>query len=452
LARRGQWTGQSIDAPARQEACLQAGRRGPLAAKIAVLALCALIAGLAALLGGCSEKESFSPALVDGLGTDTLYKSIELAPVEEICRAGGASAGNPYESKRLVVCRWRGYQSMCFLRFSDLPDTTVEILQATLFLYASRVQSETPDNTFGIYTLADSLADTTVAWGTLPALDEQVATFSLGSADPSTIAVDSVLVDVTSLVVSWMREERENWGLAVKLEDDSPGDAILEFASREDATTRDVVADDDTTNFYVRPAIRVVYAYDASATSLALAAAPAAIDTSYLQALATEDTFAHTLLTPFPDTLLVCANGFPSRTFLRFDLSAVPQEASIIRAQLNLTLDIAASSFDSMTVMCFGLTEAISGYATAHGTAGSGSTTLSYASKQDAPDVAMDVTPLVQPQVSNLVSNYGLVVRSANEKIDLDFAVIASSRGDSADAPRLQLQYIVPPEPRIGGN
>jgi hypothetical protein len=420
--------------------------------KIALLCLGTLIVGLAALLGGCSEKESFSPALVDGLGSDTLYKSIELSPVEEVCGAGGASAGNPYESKRLVVCKWRGYQSMCFLRFSDLPDTTVEILDATLFLYATRVQSATPDNTFGIYTLADSLADTTVAWGTLPTLDDKVATFSLGSPDPSTIAVDSVLIDIKSLVLSWMREERDNYGLAVKLEDDSPGEAILEFASREDATTRDVVADDDTTDFYVRPAIRVVYAYDASTTSLALAAAPAATDTSYLQALATEDTFAHTLLTPFPDTLLVCANGFPSRTFLRFDLSGVPPEASVIRAQLNLTLDMAASSFDSMTVICFGLVEPISGYTTSHGAAGSGSTTLSYASKRNDPDIAMDVTPLVQPQVSRKVSNYGLVVRSTNEKIDLDFAVIASSRGDSADAPRLEVQYLVPPAPRIGGN
>lgn len=448
LARGGQRT----DAPD----CRQ-GRRRVAVALAGAAGLAAAILAVLMLVPGCSEKESFSPDLLGGLGSDTLYKAIVLPTVEEVTAAAGNSSGNPYASKRLVVCDWRGHRSMCFLRFSELPDTTVEILEATLFLYATRVQSAAQEGRLGIYTLADSLADTTVTWATLPGLDQLVSAFSLSSPDPETIAADSVTVDVTSLVISWVRQERENLGLAVKIEDDSPGEAIVEFASREDPGKRNVVAGEDTADFYVRPAIRIVYADTSSAARAAealpsghLAAAQA--DTSYLQALSTADTFAHTLLAPLPDTLLACANGFPSRTFLRFDLAAIPQEATVIRAQLDLTIDIPASSFDSMAVVCHGLVEPYEGFVTSYGAAGSGSTILSYADKRDDPQIVADITPLVQPWVSRKVTNYGIVVRSTNEKADLDYVVFTSTRGGSTEAPRLEIQYVVPAPTRIGGD
>jgi hypothetical protein len=61
----------------------------------------------------------------------------------------------------------------------------------------------------------------------------------------------------------------------------------------------------------------------------------------------------------------------------------------------------------------------------------------------------MDVTPLVQPQISRLVTaNYGLVIKSTAETTDLDFVVLVPARaGLTDDAPKLEIHYALPPLP-----
>jgi hypothetical protein len=422
LARRGQ----------RKYSYTRRGRSREVKAAVVLAATLAL--GIATLLTGCSEKESFSPDLAGGLGSDSLFRSVTLSPVLEMTAKSGESAGNPYESRRLVVCNWRGYRSRCFLRFSALPDTTIEVTKATLFLYATRIQSTTPANVFGLYTLADSLYEETVTWESMPGLDTQVATFSLASPDPATMVADSVTLDVTSLVTSWMMEEGENLGLAVKLEDEVSSDVIVEFASREDQSTREVVAGDDTSDFYVRPVIRIEYTDG---------------DTSYVQSLSTEDTFAAIQLAPLPDSLLACGNGFPSRAFLQFDLGAIPREATVIRADLKLSVDLEASSFDSIAVICHALVDSMTGFASGYGVTGTGSKILWYPEIKNDQSFTMNITALVQPAVSRDVTNRGIFVKSRAEISDLDFVVFDSIMGGQPDkAARLQVEYVLPAAPR----
>jgi hypothetical protein len=101
-----------------------------------------------------------------------------------------------------------------------------------------------------------------------------------------------------------------------------------------------------------------------------------------------------------------------------------------------------------ITVSCHALLEDFSGFETEFGAKGAGTTTLTYDSLQVEPSIAMDVTALVQPIVSNLVTNRGFVIMTSDETVDLDFVVFASTRDrDTDSAPRLTLMYTVPPPP-----
>lgn len=417
-------------------------------AKAVAVCLALVVAGALPLLSGCSEKETFTPTIVDGLKTDGLFRSDTLYTSDdqalETAASSGARAGYPKSSRKLVVCNWRGRAARCHLWFSELPESTVTVIRADLFLYATRIQSIPSDAQYEIYALTDTLEDDSLRWSDLDAvLGPKVADFSL-EADPSgTIASDSVVLDVTSLVASWVGRETDNCGIAVRLADETASEAIAEFASREDATTR---TNDNDTTFYVRPALRIRYV---AATSLAARElAFAAADTSYALALCTQDTFVDSLLVPLSDTLLVCSNGFPSRTYLKFDLSEIPVEASVIKSTLRLVPDLTASSFDALTISCHALVDTFSDFETEYGVKGAGTTALTYDSLDATSSIDMNITALVQNVVSGLVKDYGFVIRTSDETADLDFIVFTSTRdGDPDRAPRLEIEYVLPPLP-----
>jgi len=153
-------------------------------------------------------------------------------------------------------------------------------------------------------------------------------------------------------------------------------------------------------------------------------------------------------MVPRPDTLLTCANGAPARTFIKFDVSTLPREATVISAKLKLTADMDLSSFDEMTLVCHALLDTVSGFHTKYGSQGAGTTALTDSALSGNPSFTMTVTALVQPVVSGLVTSYGFVIKSPNEKFDLDYAVLVST-GDGHPnlAPRLEIEYIMPPPP-----
>ncbi|MFZ1946113.1 MAG: DNRLRE domain-containing protein [bacterium] len=398
-----------------------------LLAVLAALAVCAL--------AGCSQKESFSPDIYGDLAPDSLFDSIDTAASTEASAGLGAAADSLWASRQMVVSNWRGRRAMSFVRFSALPESTVEITRASLFLYARRIQSDGAAYQFGIYTLATALNETTLTWTARPDLEDRVAVFSLGSSGPDAMAEDSVIVDLTSLVSGWVSAQDSNFGLAIKLEDEGGSRVIAEFATAQDPTTRDRVADSDTTDFQVWPHLKIDYIEDS--------------DTSYIEALATQDVFAASLDEPLPDTLLACGNGFPTRAFVAFDLADVPREASVARAEIKLNVDLASSSFDEITVACYGLVSPIGGFKTAHGSTYIDSEVMADSSVQSDQAFSFDVTVPVQALVSKQVENYGFVFESLGEDADLDFVVFQSAMGGRPDlAPRLEVYYTLPPPPR----
>lgn len=395
--------------------------------------LAALLAACTWLLPGCSEKASFTPEISGGLGTDSLFHSVTLEPVLQTAASKGARAGASDESGRLVVCNWRGRMARSFLRFSELPDSTVTVIKADLFLYATRIQSASVSDIYEIHALEQTPNDKTVSWDSLETyMGPQIASFSLSPDGPDTIRADSVVLDVTEVVASWVRKETVNTGIAIKRENETGSESIVEFASREDQTTRTV----DSASFFVRPVLRISYVDSSGA------------DTSFVQALSTHDTLVDTLLTALPDTLLACSNGFPTRTYLEFDISsAVPKQATVIRSDLRLSVDLNASSFDSMSVIAFALTEPFEGFQTEFGAVGTGQKLLTFHSIRETPIFSMNVTALVQPIVSRLVTNNGLLIKSTAESADLDFVVFASTAAAGGVAPRLEIRYTLPPPP-----
>lgn len=395
-------------------------------------ALCFSLIVIVAACVGCSKEAAFS---TDDLETEGRFKSDRLYATRSDWANRGHSAGNIWQSKRLVVCRWRGYQARSFLKFASLPDSTAQIDSVHLFLYATRVEGDVASNALSIHALTDTLYQTEIFWDNMPAYSQDLAV----AFSPPAESEDSVRVDLTEIVSSWTEGETTNFGLVIKLADDLPGsDVIVEFASRE-VPTKEITSAEDTTVLDLRPTLRIAYTDTAG-------------ETQFTKSVASADVFADTLVTPFaPDTLsLIVGNGTPSRGFVKFDVTdSIPIEATVTRAVLKLTPNLEESSFDSMRVTCHAILDPDwTGFDTRIGISGAGMDTLRSDVIMPGETIRLVVTPLIQPLVSRRQNNYGLLIKSADESFDLDFVKFFSSRWAGTDSlPMLQVDYLLPPSP-----
>ena len=394
-----------------------------------------LCAGLASIfwLAGCSEKEAFAPTLTGELAPDSLFKFPEpLGSTDSDWANSGKSAGGTAQSKRIVVCNWQGYLARGFLRFSSLPDSTMDILQATLLLYPTRSEGDIGGSVLEVYALADTLYQDNLFWGNKPGIEALPLTYLSMPGVPG----DSATADVTDIVSAWVKGERTNLGLAI-VTDSVMGapESIVEFASLEAPTTETVTAANDTVTYDYRPALRITYQDTVSYTA---------------KYAVSEDAFADTLTEPLAEDPLtiVCGNGFPSRAFMKFDLSSLPVEATVIRAVLRLTPDLEQSSFDSMEIRCHAVLDSTwHDFSSSIGVSGAGFTIIRRDSLFPGETIDLAVTGLVQPLVSLTEVNRGFVIKSVDETADLDFIRFFSTLADSSMVPRLEVRYSLPPEP-----
>jgi hypothetical protein len=395
-----------------------------------------LCAGLASMiwLAGCSEKEAFAPTLAGELAPDSLFKFPDAFRSNASDWANsGKSAGGMWQSKRIVVCNWQRYLARGFLRFSSLPDSTMDIIQATLLIYPTRLDGNIGGLSLGLYALAETLYQDNLFWGNKPGIEAAPLT---DLSVPGVLG-DSATADVTDIVSAWVKGERVNLGLAI-VTDSVMGapEGIVEFASLEAPTTQIITAANDTINYDYRPALRITYQDTVSHTA---------------KYVISEDAFADTLTEPFAEDpmTIVCGNGFPSRAFMRFDLSSLPIEATVLRAVLRLTPDLEQSSFDSMEIRCHAVLDSTwRDFGSSIGISGAGFTVIRRDSLFPGETIDMAITALVQPLVSQTETDRGFVIRSADETADLDFIRFFSSQNaDSGLVPRLEVRYSLPPEP-----
>ena len=381
-----------------------------------------------ALVAGCSEKAVFK---VSGLVPDSVLVTDTL----DVARAEWTNLGHAtsgiWKSERMVTANWHGYTARSFIGL-DRPDTVHVLQSAELYLYATRIEGEVSGSTFGLYTLTDSLLAGDVYWDNMPAADELVTTFTLPDPGLGEIGEDSLFVDITGVVADWISGESRNYGLMVKMEEEGTAtEAIAEFGTSQ-ARNRSVETDEgDTVLVDVKPSMRIAY-----------------IDTTVdpdndttLWYLPSNDTFSDTLVTPFAGPFLTVGNGFPSRSFVKFDLDVIPEGATVTRAVLDLTVAAESSSFDEIVITCHGILDSEwKGFDTGIGASGTGTVTLVREDYGFDKEVHMDITKLVQPQVGDVVPNYGYMIKSTKEAFDLDYVRFYPD-------PRLRVYYALPPDP-----
>jgi hypothetical protein len=379
------------------------------------------------LVLGCSEKAVFR---VTGLVPDSLLVQDTLGVAQADWSNRGRAASGMWQSERMVTCNWHGYWARSFMGFSR-PDTTLVLESAALHLYATRIEGEMAASSFGVYTLADSLLAGDIYWDKMPAADKLAGNFTLPDPSPEELGEDSVSVDITGVVADWMSGASDNYGLMVKLDEEGTAtEAIAEFGTSQ-GRNRPVETDEgDTVLVDVRPSVRIAY-IDTTGES---------DNDTTLWYLPSNDTFSDTLVTPFEGDMLIVGNGFPSRSFVKFDLDVLPEGSTLTRAVLDLTLAAGSSSFDEITISCYGALSEWNGFDTEIGSAGAGTTTLQRKDYELDGLVRMDITPLVRPQVGGVVSNYGYVIKSTKEAFDLDYVRFYPD-------PKLRVYYALPPEP-----
>ena len=389
------------------------------------IAICTLLVLALPHWQGCSKEASFEPLFEMNPGGR--LRSTTLEATNSTWFNKGASAGPARSSVRMPVCNWNGYDSRGFLRFTAFPDTSVTIESVLLYLWANRVDGDWNGAVLDLHVLTDTLLQDDLYWGVMPGISaEPVADFSVPS-EPG-----SIFVDVTETVEAWMRGEEPNYGFAIKARDETGPEFIAEFATREVAVRKI----NDSTTVDLRPALRFTYTDTAEVEQRAVS-------------IATEDTFADTLVTPFPgdDMHLLCGSGFPSRAFLLFDITdSIPEGSTVTKCVLSLTIDPLSSSFDSMGISCYAVVDsAWTGFDTKTGAAGAGAVTLQAGETDDV--VEMVITGVVQPLVARTEVNRGFVIRSINEVLDLDFVRFWSHRqADPVLRPKLAVDYVLPPD------
>jgi hypothetical protein len=389
---------------------------------IAALILLIIFLGL---LVGCSEKAVFQ---VTNLVPDSILVSDTLDVAEADWSNKGRATSGMWQSERMVVCNWHGYWARSFLGLSR-PDTSMVLQSAELYLYATRIEGQMASSTFGVYTLLDTLSAGDIYWGDMPAADELAATFTLPDPGLGELGEDSVFVDITGVVADWISGESDNYGLMVKLEEEGTGiESIAEFGTSQ-SRNRPVETDEgDTVLVDVKPSMRIAYRDTANDADTSLWYLPA------------NDTFSDTLVTPFEGTMLLVGNGFPTRSCVKFNLDVIPEGSTLSRAVLELTVAADSSSFDEIAVACYAVLEEWDGFDTSIGSQGAASTTLLREDFQFDDVIKMEITPLVAPQVTGAVPNYGYVIKSVNEARDVDYVRFYAN-------PKLRVYYALPPDP-----
>jgi hypothetical protein len=243
----------------------------------------------------------------------------------------------------------------------------------------------------------------------------------------SVAAGDSVRLAIPiepSLVNGWIDSSIANYGLYVT----ASGAALQEFHSRQ-AT--------DTTRY---PRLEISYVRKGTA------------DTTLIRPSA--DAFLVTYAGSPPSGRLMIANATGWRVLLKFPLDSIPCDATINRARLELWVDQGASKLRETGMAIAGRPIRSESWNPAEVQVDTtmnppvaaivpGSEMLAFSVSSEI----ADFTAIVQAWTSGRLPNRGLMLYSTGEGLDASEAVFFASGAGADKAPRLLLEYSVPPRP-----
>lgn len=313
----------------------------------------------------------------------------------------------------LPVGAWEGQEARSLLSFEEgLPDTlSMPLTGASLNLIA---YSQVSDDSILIsaYPLETPWIDSTATWQTpwtSPGGDhaaEPIAEGLFATADGVEFQLDLNEAGV-ALVQSWLNGD-PNLGIILKaegLEDDR-----MKYFYSED------------TPYY--PYLEMIFAAGDTADTVA-------VDSK-------KDTFIAQPVSLPGDEFLLVSDGHVTRTWLRFDLSAVPESSFINLALLSLTVSEFHDPLDNMSLRAYPVSER---QTLEYDTAPSAGVNL-FPGKDTA---ELDITEFVSDWITGR-ENLGILLKTYLEYSSPSRALFYSPRADSAWRPSLKIVYTIRPE------
>ena len=368
------------------------------------------------LAGGCSEKAK-NPVgfrLWEEEGHWQVHQLVSQTMLADSSFHVERGTGiGPY----LLMGSWEGQTARSLMSFEEnLPDTLERPLtEVSLTLVAYSEVSE-DSILISVYPLQSPWSDSTASWevpwttaggdyGTEPIAEGYFAT-----ADGFGFQVEFNTAGV-ELVQGWL-DGQPNYGLLLKT--DEPDDDHLKYFYSED------------TPYY--PYLKMVFADEDEADT-------AIVDSK-------KDTFiAEPVALPGEDLLLV-SDGHVTRSWLQFDLSAIPESCFINLALLSLTVEEFKDPLDNMSLRAYPVSDV---QTLSYKTSSYGRTSL-YSGKES---VVMDITAMVQDWAAG-TENLGILLRTYLEHSSISQVLFLTSTADSAQRPTLSVVYTARPEDVIG--
>jgi len=307
-------------------------------------------------------------------------------------------------------------RSQFLIRFNALP-AGVTVRSAELVLPTHLAYGDGPDFEATAHRIVSDWQDTTVTFENFNnAFDPLV----VGSQNIAAVDTDSVVIALdNALVTGWINQSISNYGVLVQAPTATFAKA---FNSRNSALAQ--------------PILRLAYTNNS-------------ID-STKNISVSSDAFIFEVLQPLPLGPLYVTHGTGNNSLVKFDLTSFPAEATINRAQVVFTVDLTNTQIttDQMTVLLLAVGKnsvdpiaAISDSAFQLGAMFVGDSTAT---------LTFEVRSMVQSWLRpvgdvNHLDNYGLVLKAQYPDNDLQQLVIHSRESNPALAPKLKIDYTLPP-------
>ncbi len=385
-----------------------------------------IVIAAATLSVSCGEKEnpmgeglvdtgpsSRSDSLLEFTVTRATSFQYRCPSSDEECDRG------PGSSPVLLLGSGYGYRAVMTFSFESVaPDTGVVVDSAWVRLTGARPLDGAPVD-LTVHTLLDTLVESTLFFGDTLAFDPTPlpATF--------TYLGNRLRIDLTEVVAAWRAADNMR-GLVLASHD--PGPSFAKFYSSESGSFYDTTS--------VRPTL-FIYQHPKGDSTTAFSYAASGNDSYCLWWDPSVDSLSS------PADRLTIGKGMASRSLLWADVGAIPAEATINRARLILRVDPAQSVFDTLQAVAHLVDGEWMGAQTEFQ-----STALAVGMVYPGVDSAVvNVTALVQVWTAGLDENDGLLLKCYGETENVDFVRFFGLSGLEAPAPKLIVEYSVPPPP-----
>jgi hypothetical protein len=318
----------------------------------------------------------------------------------------------------LLVGGWNGYLTKTLLKFGDLPDG-IQVVSAEVSL----VTGDVVDADYPLSFFLDSLRILVTALETewsgenvtfdTPLSGTPIDTVAVGRADGDTVNFSIP----TATVQAWIDSTADNNGFLLSCLEDAG--FIKEFYSTNSASGL--------------PTLHLAWALTDTTDS-----------TVSIQS--TSDLFVVKRETDWPFDVnperLMVGNGTAYRSLLYFPVEdSIPDKATIIKAQLTLTVDTTYSFFDDMAIGIYAVTSSSWDNPEFDATQ---ITWITVGAEDDS--ATFEIHSVIQDWLDGTRANEGLLLKSLYEDKGISSFVFYSSHGGPDDAPRLRVMYAISPD------